>query len=116
VEGGNLLRVFHVGGSPYLAYGIYGKSKNSYTSNGENLAKTYNITDAEYDLFSGEYKMYEPFDWGLNFLRGYEFSVGFFIKAGYNFGLTTISSSDLGDSDKTNVKNNCFDLSIGFKF
>jgi predicted nucleic-acid-binding Zn-ribbon protein len=105
-----------VGGGPYLAYGIYGKSKSSYTSNGENLAKTYNITDAEFNLFSGEYKMYDPFDWGLNLLAGYEFSGGFFIKAGYNFGLTTISSPDLGDSDKTDVKNNCFDLSIGFKF
>jgi hypothetical protein len=105
-----------VGGGPYLAYGVYGNSKSSFSYEGKNIDDEMVDSALEYDLFSGEYKMYEPFDWGLNLLAGYEFSGGFFIKAGYNFGLTTISSPDLGYSDKTDVKNNCFDLSIGFKF
>lgn len=99
----------YVGTGPYLAYGISGKSKITHSYNGINIDDEMIESAKKSNLFTGENKMYKPFDFGLNFLAGYEFKNGFFLNAGYSFSLISI-----GDYSKT--KNNYFNAGLGVKF
>ena len=88
-----------VGGGVYLAYGFLGKRKI--------LSDIY---DKELDIFKGEYQYMKPFDFGLNALVGYEFYRGFFINAGYSYGLRSIDYYD------AKIKNSYFNFAVGLKF
>ena len=98
-----------IGAGPYVAYGIAGKSRSHFSYNGINIDDEVIDSGLKYDLFSGEKKMYEPLDWGINCIVGYQFGFGFFINAGYSFGLTSMA-------DDVSVKNNNIHFSLGFKF
>ena len=55
----------------------------------------------------------KKFDFGINFLTGYEIPIGFSINLHYTHGLTNISG------DKTNIpvlKNRCFGITVGYVF
>jgi hypothetical protein len=102
----------NLGIGPYVAYGIAGVEKNRYFEDGKEVDDEDLVDSAiKHKVFSGEQKMFRPFDFGLNCMAGFEFASGFFIDAGYSFGLTTIYI------DKTvSVRNNYFSLSLGCKF
>ncbi len=55
----------------------------------------------------------KKFDFGINFLIGYELPIGFSINLNYTYGLTNISG------DKSNIpvlKNRCFGITVGYVF
>jgi len=101
----------YLGGGPYVAYGVYGKNKSTFTNQGINIDDEIIDSSKEYNLFSGEQKEYNPFDWGLNFIAGYEFGMGIFINAGYSLGLSNISSYN-----DISAKNSYIHFSVGIKF
>ena len=75
-----------LGGGPYIGYSLSGKGKTK----GE-LGEIGGM-EGEYDLkFSGDHKDQKPFDFGLNFMVGYQLYSGFFINAGYGLGVTNLS-------------------------
>jgi len=116
---------FFIGGGPYFAYGIYGK-EGTVKINGEDvkydpLNKNNIFKETEYlkedvyrDLFDGDEKLYDRFDFGIGLQGGYEFPGGFFIKVGYSLGLKNISNPAPGIKQSTE-HNRCFDFSIGYK-
>jgi hypothetical protein len=80
---------FFIGGGPAPAFYI---GENVFYSSGSAIKK---------------------FDFGINFLTGYELPIGFSINLHYTHGLTNISS------DKTFIpvmKNRCFGITIGYVF
>lgn len=80
---------FFIGGGPAPAFYI---GENVFYSSGSAIKK---------------------FDFGINFLAGYELPIGFSINLHYTHGLTNISS------DNTLIpvmKNRCFGLSVGYTF
>ena len=99
-----------VGAGAYLAYGIYGKCKSHLTYQGESLDEITPASLLEYKLFSGEQKLFKPFDWGVIFFVGYAFNDTFFLKAKYSLGIGDISAYDVG------VKNTYWSLSFGAIF
>jgi len=104
---------FFLGGGLYLAYGIYGKDR--YIVAVKRLGETEFHTEEYFYLFKKEdEKLYNPFDFGINFLGGYEFSSGLYMKAGYGLGLKNIAYSANWETN-TGSYNRCFDLSIGYK-
>jgi hypothetical protein len=101
----------HVGAGPYVAYGIFGKSRSHFSYHGRDIDDEMIDEALESSLFSGERKHYSPLDWGVHCFAEYAFSDMYLIRAGYSFGLGTID-----DGGDVSVKNNYFHISFGFKF
>jgi hypothetical protein len=101
----------HVGGAPYFAYGIYGESRSHFSYQGKNIDDEMEDSALGYSLFSGETKMYKPFDWGLHFFAGYAFSDMYLLRVGYSLGLNNIYLDESSPE-----KNSYFHLSFGIKF
>ncbi len=57
---------------------------------------------------------FESVDFGLNLGAGYDFTDKFSAGLRYNFGLTNIAKTELGDN--TDIKNGVFSISVGYKF
>jgi hypothetical protein len=100
---------FFIGGGPYLAYGLSGKTKMTtiVTQNGTTTTSTddYKLT------FGGQDGDLKRIDFGLGALGGFALKDGLSISAGYEHGLTNIENSG---SDKT--KNNVISVSLGYCF
>lgn len=58
-------------------------------------------------------EMYKGIDFGLGFGASYRMDMGLFFGARYNLGLSNIN--DISDEDAT-VKNNVFQISVGYSF
>jgi hypothetical protein len=95
-KGGN----FFIGAGPSFSYGLSGKYKTEYS--GETMEEDINFGTSEEDDL-------KPFDFGINFLTGYQFKKGFVVSFNYTPGMTNLSN----DSEVT-WKNNYFGLSVGY--
>jgi len=100
---------FFIGGGPYIAYGLSGKSTGTTIIASQNGAIT-NIND--YPLtFGSQQGDLKRFDFGLGALGGFELNNGLSISVGYEHGLTNIDNSS-GD----HIKNNVITVSLGYSF
>jgi len=97
---------FFAGGGPSFAYAMSAKGK--YEHNGESHEEDIKIGTGEDDEM-------KPFEFGANFLAGYQLSSGLFFSAGYNFGLSNIMAGVDADDDASQ-KNQYFNLRIGYLF
>jgi len=129
----NLLLNFHLGhGNLFAGGGMYfspvmsGMEKTVVGSfQGDDVPVEASSTD-------GDYKKYSTSDYGINFLAGYEFWRGFYLKMGYSIGLKNIYQPGFDwnkehtfdliyypvwiDTPDHTEKNRCFNISMGWKF
>lgn len=104
-----------IGGGPYLAYAIKGKSKGTASINmgGESISQPYE-QDVQFGNNEGQLKR---MDYGINAVVGYKFDNGFLVNASYDFGLATAASSSVPDFNyelKDRIRS--FSLCIGYAF
>ncbi len=88
---------------PYLGIGVFGKTSGE---NGE--------TNVSENIQFGSDGDMKRFDYGANFLAGYEFANGLLINVNYSLGLANLSPSG-GDGDGT-LKLQYFGVSLGYLF
>jgi hypothetical protein len=100
---------FFVGGGPYLAYGLSGKSKSTTTYTYNGVATT---NDANYTLtFGNTENNLNRLDFGLGALGGFQLNNGLSISAGYQHGLSNVENSSTNT-----VKNDVITVSLGYCF
>ncbi len=96
-----------VAAGPYIAYGIFGKTKASGTSGGQTVSIDWNTFDDEQvegETFPGM----KRFDAGLNFEAGLEFGK-FLVGGSFELGLLKVQES-------AKVYNSNFSINVGYKF
>lgn len=106
---------------PQIGFLLSAKDKYSDT-------ETYTfLGDTESDSYSYDFdtkNTYEKIDFSLNFGANYEFTKNIFAGVRYNMGLTDIAKTGNVDEDGetfkvkkwANIKNNVFQISVGYKF
>lgn len=78
------------------------------------------IKAEEKEDFEGEKETFDikqylnSFDFGMNLGVGYELPMGVFFDVRYNLGLTKINKES--DSEDDDLKNNVFQIGVGYKF
>lgn len=92
---------FFAGAGPYAAYALSGNGKAGGVKE-----------DMPFGSNDGEFKR---FDFGLNFLAGYQLTNGLNIHAGYGLGLGNILNDKSSGVDLS-AKNKVFSVSLGFNF
>lgn len=101
---------------PYLAYGIGGKVKNSWSDDDESGEDKYDIfkdvKDEDGDIVNAASK---KFDFGIGVGVAYEINK-FFVDLTGSFGLTKLSDGINAKGEKTSVKNMNFSIGVGYKF
>ncbi len=95
---------------PYFACGLKGSQDD--TQYGSIPVKFRN----EADLSNDNFMYYKPFDFGGNFLFGYEFLSGFFYQFNAQLGLHKINPGYGISDDKTSKKNLGYGISAGYRF
>ena len=90
---------FFVGGGPYLSFGLFGNIEEQTV--GSNQITTSSIKYGR-DV--------STFDFGLNFLLGYQFNNGFSLSTGYSLGLTNMNPN------LASCENRVFSVGLGFAF
>ncbi|TAE38737.1 MAG: PorT family protein [Sphingobacteriales bacterium] len=107
------IKNFYLGAGPYIAYGIAGKDKIEVTGSllgiKSNLVppKDGNVT---FGKNAGEVN---PFDYGVNFLAGYQLDNGFNLGVNYGLGL---GKSVLESGYDAKASNRVFSVLVGFSF
>jgi len=101
---------FLIGAGPYTSFGLSGKTKTKTTGTDEEGNNVNETENEDIEFGSGEEQM-KRFDFGLNFLAGYELQNGVSLNAGYGLGLNNLANSNEGS-----VKNKVFSISVGFLF
>ena len=96
---------FFFGAGPYVAAGFQGKTKTTFTINGESA-----VEDKKTEFGSG-YEQMKRFDYGVNGLIGYKLGYGSYLKVYYSHGLTNLSNADGAE-----YYNRVFGASFGFFF
>jgi hypothetical protein len=93
-----------IGAGPAFSYGLSGK-----------IILSNDLDEVSSDgLFEGgDDAIFKRFDYGFNIMAGYCFK-RFFVRAGYNIGLSNIFNT--ADSNDTKYKNKCLNFSVGIKF
>lgn len=95
----------YIGAGPYAAATIAGNVKSEVNNN------TSTTTDLNFGNESGDDQ--KVFDFGVNFLGGYEFNSGLLLGGGYGYGISNLRPN--GDSNnKTN--NRVWSFSVGYTF
>lgn len=92
---------FFVGAGPYAAYALSGNGKAGGVKE-----------DMPFGSNDGEFKR---FDFGLNFLAGYQLTNGLNIHAGYGLGLGKIMNDESSGINLA-TKNKVFSVGLGFMF
>lgn len=116
---GDYTNKFFVGAGPYAAFGVAGKNKWTTNVGGAESSGSSTIKwDDDTPFNSGDpnqgYDKLKRFDWGLNFLTGFELN-DFIISAQYGLGFNKIySGTDDQRNDKS--KNRVFTASVGWLF
>lgn len=101
-----------LGFGPYAGYAIGGKLKND--NNDIDLEFDSELSQAEAARYSWTFRR---FDFGANFLAGYEFTNKLSVQLNAQLGLTNISPEIDGmDNDDTKTKNTGFGVSLGYRF
>jgi hypothetical protein len=103
---GNLL----LGFGPYAAFGIGGKVKSD---DGDVDIKF--DSDVDPDELDGEVPL-KRFDFGANFLAGYEFSNKVSVQLNAQLGLVKINPKFNGEDTDAKYKNTGFGVSVGYRF
>ncbi|NGM61152.1 hypothetical protein G5B30_04380 [Sphingobacterium sp. SGG-5] len=70
------------------------------------------------DVVDGEFGNYlygKPWDYGVNFLVGYEFFRRVTIQVNGQFGIANLAPDIDGENPKGNIKNRVYGISIGYK-
>lgn len=108
------LKNFYVGAGPYFAYGILGKEKINVTTNAfgspmqiPNEAKD---GDVKFGKNSGEIT---PYDFGANFLLGYQLKNG--LNLGLNYGLG-LGKTNIRSGYDVKASNRVLSVLVGFSF
>ena len=91
---------FLIGLGPSLSYGLFGKVYADYNG----------ITESGTLHFNSQSGL-KPFEFGANFLTGYEWKSGFAVEANYNMAFTNTFDDDL-----STFKNNYFGLRFIYFF
>jgi hypothetical protein len=100
---------FFIGGGPYIAYGLSGKTTGTTIIATQNGTTT---TSNDYPLtFGSQEGDIKRFDFGLGALGGFALKNGLLVSVGYEHGLTNIDHS----SDD-HIKNNVITVSLGYSF
>ena len=99
-ENGN----FFIGAGPSVAFSLSGKLK--YKDDQNNLSESLHFGKSEDDNMKG-------FDFGANFLAGYNFKKGIFVAANINMGISNLA---IDNSDGGYLRSQYFGLRIGYKF
>ncbi len=86
---------------PYAAAGVFGKEQQGSIS--RNLK-----------FGSGDNSDLKQFDFGINFIGGYEFDTGLLVNINYSLGLANILPGSSGNN--ANGYNRYFGISIGYLF
>jgi hypothetical protein len=97
-----------LGLGPYAGIGVFGKVKTDFVSGSQKISK-----DETIKFGSGKNDDFKRFDFGLNFLLGYEFDGGFFINGNYSLGLANAAPNTSND---VTAHLQYFGISIGYLF
>ena len=101
-----------LGFGPYAGYALGGKIKNDNTD--IDLEFESELSGAETAKYGYTFKR---FDFGANFLAGYEFSNNLSVQLNAQLGLTNISPKLAGaNSSDYKTKNTGFGVSLGYRF
>jgi hypothetical protein len=101
-----------LGFGPYAGYAIGGKFKSG--NNDIDLEFDSELSTAEAAKY---FYTYKRFDFGANFLAGYEFSNNLSLQLNAQLGLTNISPEISGtNSSDYKTKNTGFGVSVGYRF
>ncbi|MFT3901647.1 MAG: porin family protein [Niabella sp.] len=113
-----------LGAGPYMGYGLGGKWKTPANDNGtqyitgmEGNLQFVNDTKADnyYSIWGGSKFTYgKPFDFGANFLAGYEFFNRFSVQVNSQLGLLNISPKVDGKKTNDQLKNLSFSIALGY--
>jgi len=98
-----------VGGGPYVAMGISGKSDASLTLTGGGVTSSASQSSTV-TFGSGSNDVKNP-DYGINLLGGIQLKNHILFSVGYGFGL-----ANLDNTSGSTTKNNVFRLSVGYSF
>ncbi|RKR82907.1 outer membrane protein with beta-barrel domain [Mucilaginibacter gracilis] len=114
---GNLL----LGAGPYIGYGTGGswKSDNDATIGDINVGKKGDVIFKNNAMDGGDVNSYlygKPFDYGLNFLAGYELFNKLSAQLGAQLGLANLQPHADGATREGKLKNSGFGISLGYKF
>lgn len=101
-----------LGAGPYAAYGLFGKQELVTTQKalGNTTSVNSQITDITY---VGTERTMNNWDFGLNFLMGYQLPNGFSVNLGYDLGLSNVKP---GASNLQSVTNSVFSVGLGYSF
>jgi hypothetical protein len=97
-----------VGAGPSIGYGLSGTVKSRYEAEGEPVEEE--ESDVNFGSNEDEDDL-KPLDLGFNLFAAYQMTQGFFLKAGYTFGLSNISHDSEAD-----FKNKGFSITVGYMF
>lgn len=106
-------RHFFFGVGPYIAAGIGGNYKQTYSTTLNGVERPQNY---DHSLLFGNDRdkdQVRPFDLGAAVIIGFEAPFGLYFKAQYSIGLLNIAPD--GDSDHV-FRNQAFGLSVGYLF
>jgi Outer membrane protein beta-barrel domain len=96
---------FFFGAGPYIAAGIQGKTKTTFTINGEAA-----VEDTKTEFGSG-YDQIKRYDYGVNGLIGYKLGYGSYLKLYYSHGIANLSNSA-----ESEYSNRCVGITFGYFF
>lgn len=114
---GNLL----LGAGPYIGYGTGGnwKSDNDAAIGDINVGKKGDVIFKNNAMDGGDLNSYlygKPFDYGLNFLAGYEFFSKLSAQLGAHLGLANLQPHVDGATREGKLKNSGFGITLGYQF
>lgn len=113
---GNLI----FGAGPYLAYGTGGKWKSdNVILIGDIMTDNKGKVIFKNDYEDGEFENYlygKAFDYGANFLAGYEFKQKLSVQLNAQIGLANLQPMYSGVKRNGELKNKGFGISLGYKF
>jgi hypothetical protein len=101
----------NIAAGPYVAYGVRGIQRSSFTRNGANIDREMTARSLGTELFRGDDRLYRPWDFSLTAMVGWEFDFGLFLDAGYSVGLITMDVNR-----RYRDLNSSMSLSVGVKF
>ena len=109
-----------IGAGPYAGYGTGGKWKSETNPViGDIVIDNYGDAIFKNDIMDGEFGNYlygKPWDFGVNFLLGYEFFDKLSIQLNAQLGLNDLTPEVDGTKSKGKLRNKGFGFSIGYKF
>lgn len=116
LAGGDLL----IGAGPYAGYGTGGKWKsNASVLIGDIRIENYGDVIFKKDVMDGEFGNYlygKPWDFGANFLVGYQFLEKLIIQLNGQLGIKELNPAINGLAPKGKLRNKGWGISVGYTF